>query len=49
MSSSDETAVSLPGIDKCARTPGGTTGGAATDIRVSWPACDLWERAEQPA
>lgn len=30
---------------KCQRAPGGLTGGPATDVRLSWPACDLWEPA----
>lgn len=28
---------------KCDLTPGGPTRGAGTDIRVSWPACVLYE------
>ncbi len=28
---------------KCAKTPGGPTRGAASDVRLSWPACAAWE------
>lgn len=27
---------------KCLKYPGGPTGGPASDVRVSWPACDLF-------
>lgn len=28
---------------KCAKAHGGLTGGPASDVRVSWPACDLYQ------
>ncbi len=31
---------------KCARTPGGLTGGPGSDVRVTWPACDLFTTEE---
>lgn len=31
---------------KCAKAPGGPTGGPATDVRVSWPACVLYEERQ---
>lgn len=27
---------------KCTKYPGGPTGGPASDVRVAWPACDLF-------
>lgn len=31
---------------KCAKAKGGLTGGPASDVRVSWPACVLFEPVE---
>lgn len=33
---------------KCARTPGGLTHGPGSDVRVSWPACDLFTTTTDP-
>ena len=29
---------------KCERASGGLAHGPGSDVRVSWPACDLWEK-----
>lgn len=34
---------------KCRLHPQGMTHGPATDIRISWPACELFDRAPKPA
>lgn len=35
--------MAAKGYWKCEKAAGGLTHGPASDVRVSWPACELWD------